>query len=125
MITPDLLAPLGVTVLDADQIRLPEKDGLLKWLATHPDGYVQIEEPIPIGTDGQRAAFWITVAAVAPTRAQAQALSDQAHRLIAGDSLEPSHHPLRAADRARQTLPGVYVCRPAYELTTLDGEPVA
>ena len=120
VITPDLLQELNVTVLSPDDIELPHKKGLLAWLKEHPGGYVQIEEPLSVSTDGLTSLFWVTVACVAQDRETAQALSDRAHPLIAGTPTEPTNHPMVTDSRARQTSPGVYVCRRAYEVTTLN-----
>jgi hypothetical protein len=123
MIRPEELN-LTVPILGPEAAKGVEQAGLLKYLKDHPTGYVQLEEPIFISTDGQTSRFWQTVACVAPARAAADFLCAQVRLQLAGTSVEPGFYAVAQDAVARQTADGVYAARPAFEILTIDGQPV-
>lgn len=95
--------------------------GLGAYLAQHPGGYVQLEETQGIADDGVTAVWWVPVAALAPTAEQAEALAEQVRRVLCGSPRDPGPYQPRLPDTARLIVPGVYLCRPTYEILAIDG----
>lgn len=91
------------------------------FLAQHPDGYVQIEEPYAVSTDGMAATFWIAVASIALTPTRAQELGLQVDRSLCGLPYAPE--PYKQTSPAEPTLlqTGVWLYRPTYERKTFIG----
>jgi len=86
------LQPLGVPVLLPEERehtnagRKPgQPGGLAGYLQQHPSGFVQLELPQGISTDGRVHTYWLPVTCVASTPHDARALTLAAHALIAGD----------------------------------------
>ncbi|MCD0160066.1 hypothetical protein IHN63_01970 [Deinococcus sp. 6YEL10] len=144
LITLDLHARLqaalpGVTVLLPDEQQLPlqaapvdaqgrpavgtGERGLGTYLATRPEGYVQIERPVSAGVNDFMARWWITVAAIADHPDIAYALAETARRALTGRPDEPGPYTRVLAD-ATQSIGTASLCRSTYEITELDGNPV-
>lgn len=97
--------------------------GLGAYLAQHPPGFVQVEEPVPIGGDGLTGTFWTAVAAIAPDAATAHALGQQVRRLLIGHPFAPEHYREVTPGQPQQFAPGAWMVRATFSATTLDGEP--
>lgn len=123
MITPAELS-LTVPVLLPEEARDVEQTGLLKYLSVNPQGYVQLEDPIFISTNGQTSRFWQTVACVAPARAAANLLCAQVRLQLAGNSVEPGRYAVTQDAVAVLTADGIYAARLTLETLTIDGQPV-
>lgn len=97
--------------------------GLAAYLAQHPTGYVQIESPLAITSDGLTGTFWVAVASVAPTAASAAALAAQVRAALCGTPRSPSQ--IREVTPAEPAVlsPGAWIVRPTLEVLTLDGVP--
>lgn len=95
--------------------------GLSGYLAAHPGGYVQLEEPLSISSDGVTGVFWVPVAALALTAEACLDLARLVNRALCGFPHDPGPH--REVTPAQPTLlqPGVYICRPTYDALTIDG----
>lgn len=120
--------PAGTPVLlpeDREQAlagrRPGQAGGLSGYLAAHPNGYVQIEDPLSISSDGVTGVFWMPVAALARTADACLELARLVNRALCGLPHDPGPH--REVTPAQPTLlqPGVYICRPTYDALTIDG----
>lgn len=120
--------PAGTPVLLPEEREQPlagrrpgQAGGLSGYLAAHPAGYVQLEEPLPITSDGVTSVFWVPVASLASTADACAALAAQVARALCGWPTDPGPH--REVTPAQPTLlqPGVYICRPTYDALTIDG----
>lgn len=123
-----LSAVLSCPVLLPEQRELPlagrkpgQAGGLSGYLGLHPGGFVQLEEPQGISDDGVTAVWWVPVAALAPTPEGAEALAEQVRRVLCGSPRDPGPYQPRLPDTARLIVPGVYLCRPTYEILAIDG----
>lgn len=119
----DRLQPLGVPIRElGDPLpgRQPgQPGGITAFLAQHPEGYVEIDQPQGISavdTD----TYWVIVSAVGPSRAAAAALAAQVRALLCGDQQDDPREfaPVIPAQPER-TAPDIYVCAVSYETTTL------
>ncbi|MCD0160234.1 hypothetical protein IHN63_02830 [Deinococcus sp. 6YEL10] len=139
VITLDLHAKLqaalpGVSVLLPDEQPLPlqaaplddqgrpavgvGERGLGAYLATRPEGYVQIEPPRPITGE----EYWTPVAAVASSSTAASALAGRVREVIAGAPGEVSWYVLQQAP-ALTPLPGrAVMSRAVYATELLHGQ---
>lgn len=144
VITLDLHARLqaalpGVTVLLPDEQKLPlqaapvdtqgrpavgtGERGLGTYLATRPEGYVQIETPEPITTTGNQDTYWTAVAAIAGTAEQAAALATQIRTALAGTPpADPGWYKLVIPVRQAPIAPGAHLARATYARTLLLGQ---
>lgn len=123
-----LLARLSCPVLLPEERETPlqgrkpgEAGGLGAYLARHPAGYVQLEEPQGITDDGVTAVWWVPVAALAPTAEAAEALASAVRRVLCGSARDPGPYRPVLPDTPRQLAPDAYLCRPSYEFLTIDG----
>ncbi|WP_288481010.1 hypothetical protein [uncultured Deinococcus sp.] len=120
--------PPEVPVLPPEDIEVPkggrkpgQAAGLVGYLAQHPQGYVQVEEPLPISANSVTSTFWVAVAAIAPTAAGATALALLVRRALAGSPRDPGPYPQVTPAEAVQLSPGVWTIRPTYQVLTVDG----
>ncbi|MFK7601886.1 hypothetical protein ACI3L1_06705 [Deinococcus sp. SM5_A1] len=120
--------PAGTPVLLPEERETPlagrkpgQAGGLSGYLAAHPSGYVQIEEPLSITSDGVTGVFWVPIASLAPETATCFELAQLVGRALCGFPYDPGPH--REVTPAQPTLlqPGVYICRPTYDALTIDG----
>nr|WP_244977062.1 hypothetical protein [Deinococcus humi] len=133
MIT-DIHARLVAALPAGTQVLLPEDreralagrrpgqaGGLSGYLAAHPNGYVQVEDPLSISSDGVTGVFWVPVAALALTADACLDLARLVSRALCGFPHDPGPH--REVTPAQPTLlqPGVYICRPTYDALIIDG----
>ncbi|EYB67023.1 hypothetical protein DEIPH_ctg052orf0018 [Deinococcus phoenicis] len=123
-----LTAALPCPVLLPEQRELPlagrkpgQSGGLGGYLAAHPGGYVQLEDAQGISDDGVTAVWWVPVAALAPTAEQSDALAGQVRRLLCGSPRCPGPYTPTLPDTARLVSPGVSLCRPSYQILSIDG----
>ncbi|WP_104990865.1 hypothetical protein [Deinococcus sp. NW-56] len=143
MIVADLYArlraalPETVPVLRPEQVQVPaewqEEDaqgelveggarGQLAYLQQQaPQGYVQVETPVPIRTDGLVASYAVAVATIAPDAALAQDLGLRVRRILCGHSYAPEAYRESRPAVAQPLQPGAWLYRPTYERVTLDG----
>lgn len=122
------LTAAGLHVLRPEEREQPlagrrpgQAGGLSGYLAQHPQGYVQLEEPVPIGGDGLTGTFWTAVAAIASDSATAHALGQQVRRLLIGHPFAPEHYREITPGQPQQLAPGAWMVRATYSATTLDG----
>lgn len=136
--------PGAVPVLSPEEIDLPNQaaptdskgrpkaggstsgeTGLRVYLQQHAQGYVQVEDPLPISADESVAVFWCAVASFAATEAAAAALAARVAYILAGDSLLPG--PLNEVTPAqpRALASGAWLVRPTYQTLTIGGQHVA
>lgn len=99
-----LTAALGpdVPVLLPEQQREPlegrrpgQPGGLTAYLAQHPQGYVQIEPPVPLftGQDGVQQQFWFPLSSNASTEAACERLHAAVHLALCGiPGRDPGHY---------------------------------
>lgn len=120
--------PPEVPVLPPEDIEVPkggrkpgQAAGLVGYLTQHPQGYVQVEEPLPISANSVTSTFWVAVAAIAPTAAGAAALALRVRRALAGSPRDPGPYPQVTPAEAIQLSPGVWTIRPTYQALTVDG----
>lgn len=119
--------PAGTPVLLPEEIEKPREGrrpgqtgGLTAYLAAHPGGYVQIEESLPITSDGTTAVFWVAVVSWGPDAAACDALAGRVHRALNGEPWEPGPHPEVAGDTVHRTADGAWYCRPTYAAYTIN-----
>ncbi|WP_288404859.1 hypothetical protein [uncultured Deinococcus sp.] len=128
-------------VLTPEQIDLPNQAGALDaqgrpkvgggerglgvYLQRHPQGYVQIEDPLPISAEESVAVFWCAVASFAATEAAAAALAAQVAYILAGDSLLPGPLDEVTPAQPRALASGAWLVRPTYQTLTIGGQHVA
>lgn len=99
--------------------------GLGAYLKAHPAGYVQIEQPAPIGSDGTTATYWVAVASFARSAGQAQALARRVRLALSGTSPDPGPHAEVLAAQPAPIQGGVWMVRPTFDALTVDGEHAA
>ena len=99
--------------------------GLGAYLRAHPAGYVQIEEPVALTSDGLSGVFWVAVAALHSTPTGANALALTVRRALSGTPYEPGPHQEVTPAQPHQLAPGVWQVRPTFDALTVDGQPVA
>lgn len=100
--------------------------GLAVYLREHPQGWVQVEEPVPISSDGTTAVFWVAVASITGTPAEAADLAAQVRRALNGTPYEPGPHSEvtpAAPSLLDPRVPGVWAVRPTYDALTIAGTP--
>lgn len=128
-----LTAALGeaVPVLLPEQIELPKSGrtpgqpgGIAAYLQQHPQGYVQIERPTPITSDGTTATYWVTVASLHGTLEGVTALARAVRLTLNGTPLEPGPHREVTPAQPELLSPGVWLVRPTFETLTIDGQTV-
>ena len=132
-----LTAALSVTVLLPEQLREPldaapldalgrpavgaGERGLSAYLTQHPGGYVQIEQPMPITSDGLTGTYWVAVASVHTSPDGAASLAQQVRRALTGFNYAPGRYRQVTPAQPQQLTPGVWMMRPTYETKTIDG----
>lgn len=94
--------------------------GLGYYLSENPDGYAQIEQPVPITSDGLTGTFWVTVAAIHTSREDAQALSDLVYRALVGWPWSPGPHRELTPAQPEPLQGDVWMVRRTFEAKTLD-----
>lgn len=99
--------------------------GLGRYLQQHTQGYVQVEDPLPISADESVAVFWCAVASFAATEADAAALAAQVAHILAGDSLLPGPLDEVTPAQPRALASGAWLVRPTYQTLTIGGQHVA
>lgn len=99
--------------------------GLGAYLAAHPQGYVQVEEPLAISGDGLTGVFWVAVASVCPDGPAVTALARQVRRALSGTPFAPGPHREVTPAQPQQLAPGAWMVRPTYDALTIDGDHVA
>lgn len=141
-LTADLqarLSGLGVPVLAPDEVEVPARysaatdaqgrpsadgvRGLAAYLAAHPSGYVQVEEPQGISAEGNFETYWLTLGCVAASPAACSALARAVTVALCGD-------PTRDPGAYRMALPGqpgvlergAFIARPTFEISLFNGE---
>lgn len=100
--------------------------GLASYLKAHPEGWVVVEEPVPISSDGTTAVFWVAVASVAGTAAEAAALAARVAHALGGTPYEPGPHTEvtpAGPSLLDPRVPGVWAVRPTYDALTIAGTP--
>lgn len=97
--------------------------GLAAYLAAHPEGYVQIESPLPITSDGLTGTFWVAVASVAPTAVSAAALAAQVRAALCGTPWEPGNYLEVTPAQPEPLAPGAWIVRPTFDALTINGQP--
>lgn len=95
--------------------------GLGAYLQAHPGGYVQVEEPQGITSDGLTASYWVPVASLAPTAEACAQLAAQVALTLNGTPHLPGPHPEVTPSMPALLQPGVWMCRPTYHVLTLAG----
>ncbi len=95
--------------------------GLSAYLAQHPDGYVQIEDPTPISNNGAQDVYWTAVGAIAPTREKAHALASAARVILAGTRDEPGFFRTQSALSTTPLAPDAVLVRVVYARTLILG----
>ncbi|AFD25901.1 hypothetical protein DGo_CA1974 [Deinococcus gobiensis I-0] len=120
--------PPEVPVLPPEDLEMPkggrkpgQAAGLVGYLTQHPQGYVQVEEPLPISANSVTATFWVAVAATAASPTTAAALALLVRRALAGSPRDPGPYPQVTPAEAVQLSPGVWTIRPTYQVLTVDG----
>ena len=121
--------PEAVPVLTPEQRELPlagrkpgQPGGVGGYLAAHPAGYVQLEEPQGIRTAGAQDVFWVAVACIAPTPEGAEALAREVLRVTCGIATrEPGQYTLVTPDSPRALTPGAYLTRPTLQAVLTGG----
>ena len=97
--------------------------GLSGYLANHPAGVVQLEEAQPITSDGQLEVYWIPIACLAPTEADAGLLAQALSARLCGDLRDPGPYTRQIPDQPRRLLEsGAWMCRPTFSITLLYGQ---
>ena len=146
MITTDLHARLSAALGPDIPVLLPEQQrdpltaapvdaqgrpaigsgerGLGAYLAQHTAGYVQIEQPTPLTSDGTLATFWVAVASIAPSRSAAQSLAASVRLALNGTSTDPGPHAEVLPAQPALLSGSAWMVRTTYDALTLDGQPV-
>lgn len=97
--------------------------GLGAYLAQHAGGYVQVEEPLPITSSGARDTYWVTVAAIHTTQADAHALAQQVARTLTGiPGADPGYYRPQTPPEHLTLGPGAHAARATYAITLLLGQ---
>ena len=124
-----LLVSLGVDVLLPEQLQTvvaggtPSRpSGLPAYLASRQAGYVQIESPQAISSDGQQDLYWTPVATIAPTADACATLALQVRSALAGTTRDPGRYELVTPDQPRLLQVGVWVSRPSFSSSLLNGQ---
>lgn len=99
--------------------------GLGAYLKQHPDGYVQIEQPMAITSDGLTGTFWVAVAALHTTSDGCADLAQQIRRALSGTPFQPGSYLEVTPAQPERLQEGVWMCRPTYNAYTLDGRTAA
>lgn len=99
--------------------------GLAAYLRANPSGWVQVEEPLPISADSVTARYWVAVATLGATAAEAAALALLVRRALTGTPRDPGPHTQATPAEPAQPTPGVWMVRPNYQVLTVDGTPTA
>lgn len=110
------LAPDGLPLAGGER-------GLTAYLAAHPQGYVQIEEPQPISSDGLTDLYWVPVASLAHDQATCAALARTVDLTLNGPPGEPGPHARVFGDQPRRHPAGFFMARPTYDALTIGGTP--
>lgn len=121
--------PPGTPVLLPEQREEPlagrkpgQAGGLSGYLAEHPGGYVQVEEPLGIAASGPTETYWCPVAAVAPTPEAAEALGRLILLALCGlASREPGFYTLVTPDSTHQLFPDAHITRPTVSRLVVGG----
>ncbi|MDR6753425.1 hypothetical protein [Deinococcus soli (ex Cha et al. 2016)] len=95
--------------------------GLSAYLAQHPEGFVQIEDPIPSGNSGAQDVYWTAVGAVAATREQAHALAHAVRIILAGTRDEPGFFRTQTSPSTAPLAPDAVLVRVVYTRTLIHG----
>lgn len=95
--------------------------GLGAYLRQHPQGYVQIEPPVPLSSDGLVGNLWVTVAAIHGSVGGAAELGQQVYRALCGWPWLPGPYREATPAQPEQLRDGVWMLRRTYAANTLDG----
>lgn len=144
MITTDLHARLSAALGPTIPVLLPEQlrdpleaapldaqgrpsvtggeRGLGAYLKAHPGGYVQIEQPVPITSDGTTATYWCAVASTHASHVGAALLARAVRRALNGTPYEPGAFREVTPSQPEALAPGAWMVRATYEILTIDGD---
>ncbi len=116
LLPQQLREPLEAAPLDAQGRPMVGggERGLGAYLAQHPDGYVQIEQPTPLpsGVDGIQQRIWATISANASSESACQALYTAMHLTLCGiPGREPGYYIEKQAGVPTLLSPGVWQAR--------------
>ncbi|GGB69496.1 hypothetical protein [Deinococcus soli (ex Cha et al. 2016)] len=95
--------------------------GLSAYLARHPDGFVQIEDPVPSGNNGAQDVYWTAVGAVATTREQAHTLAHAVRIILTGTRDEPGFFRTQSSPSTASLAPDAVLVRVVYTRTLILG----
>lgn len=96
--------------------------GLGAYLRQHPQGYVQVEQPLAIGSDGLSATYWVAVAAIHTSGLEVDALGWLAYRALAGWPWAPRSYREVTPGQPETLSPGIWMVRRTYSTSILDGQ---
>ncbi|WP_155300957.1 hypothetical protein [Deinococcus kurensis] len=120
--------PDTTPVLLPEQVQEPlsggkpgQPSGLRAYLQAHAGGYVQVEEPQGITSDGLTASYWVPVASLAPTAEACAQLAAQVALTLNGTPHLPGPHPEVTPSMPALLQSGAWMCRPTYHVLTLAG----
>lgn len=122
LLPQQLREPLEAAPLDAQGRPMVGggERGLGAYLAQHPAGYVQIEQPVPITSDGLAGTFWVALAVFQASYTDASALGLRVYRALAGWPWAPGPYREITPAQPEQLSPGVWMVRRTFEGKTLD-----
>ncbi|MBZ9713753.1 hypothetical protein [Deinococcus multiflagellatus] len=120
--------PLRAAAVDAQgrpSVDAAAARGLGAYLTQYPAGFVQIELPQGITSDGVQAVFWVAVATLAPTAEACGVLGAAVHEALNGTPLEPGPCPEVTPSEPALMQTGAWLRRPTYQVLTIAGSVAA
>ena len=96
--------------------------GLGTYLRQHPQGYVQVEQPLAIGSDGLSATYWVAVAVIHTSGSEAETFGWVVYRALAGWPWAPCPYREVTPGQPETLSPGVWMVRRTYSTSILDGQ---
>lgn len=120
----EIRTPLEAAPLDAQgrPVIGQGQRGIGAYLAQHPSGYVQIEQPVPITSDGLTGTFWVAVASIHTSEQDAYLLWARAYRVLNGFAWAPGPYREVTPGQPEPLAPGAWMVRATYEILTIDGD---
>ena len=124
------LTAAGLHVLRPEEREKPlagrrpgQAGGLSGYLAQHPQGFVQVEEPQGIRTSGAQDVYWIALGCIAPTPEASEALAREVLRVTCGVATrEPGHYTLVTPDSPRALADTASLTRPTIQAVATGGQ---